>query len=90
MQSKLARERGRSQGTGLGTTGRGIDGQNSRSGGGVRLGFEGGQMPLYTERIPKSLQIVSLGICRSYVADLNIDLKMEQCELRPNASVEAC
>ena len=27
--------------------GRGHDGQNSRSGGGVRLGFEGGQMPLY-------------------------------------------
>lgn len=29
------------------TCGRGHDGQNSRSGGGVRLGFEGGQMPLY-------------------------------------------
>ena len=28
-------------------SGRGHDGQNSRSGGGVRLGFEGGQMPLY-------------------------------------------
>ena len=27
--------------------GRGHDGQNSRSGGGVRVGFEGGQMPLY-------------------------------------------
>ena len=32
--------------------GRGHDGQKSRSGGGVRLGFEGGQMPLY-RRIPK-------------------------------------
>lgn len=29
------------------TAGRGHDGQNSRSGGGVRPGFEGGQMPLY-------------------------------------------
>ncbi|MFA5513836.1 MAG: 50S ribosomal protein L15 [Sphaerochaetaceae bacterium] len=29
------------------TCGRGHDGQNSRSGGGVRVGFEGGQMPLY-------------------------------------------
>jgi large subunit ribosomal protein L15 len=29
------------------SSGRGHDGQNSRSGGGVRLGFEGGQMPLY-------------------------------------------
>ena len=34
------------------SSGRGHDGQNSRSGGGVRLGFEGGQMPLY-RRIPK-------------------------------------
>ena len=34
------------------TAGRGMNGQNSRSGGGVRPGFEGGQMPLY-RRIPK-------------------------------------
>lgn len=44
---------GRGTGTGWGkTAGRGQDGQNSRSGGGVRLGFEGGQMPLY-RRLPK-------------------------------------
>ena len=44
---------GRGSGSGLGTTsGRGMNGQNSRSGGGTRLGFEGGQMPLY-RRIPK-------------------------------------
>ena len=44
---------GRGTGSGLGTTsGRGMNGQNSRSGGGVRLGFEGGQMPLY-RRLPK-------------------------------------
>ncbi len=44
---------GRGQASGLGkTAGRGMDGQNSRSGGGVRIGFEGGQMPLY-RRIPK-------------------------------------
>jgi large subunit ribosomal protein L15 len=30
-----------------GTSGKGHDGQNSRSGGGVRVGFEGGQMPLF-------------------------------------------
>jgi large subunit ribosomal protein L15 len=48
-----AKRKGRGQGTGNGTTaGRGMNGQNSRSGGGVRLGFEGGQMPLY-RRIPK-------------------------------------
>ncbi len=40
--------RGRGPGTGNGTTGgRGNKGQNARSGGGVRPGFEGGQMPLY-------------------------------------------
>jgi large subunit ribosomal protein L15 len=39
---------GRGQGSGLGcTAGRGNNGQNARSGGGVRPGFEGGQMPLY-------------------------------------------
>ena len=48
-----AKRKGRGTGTGNGTTaGRGMNGQNSRSGGGVRLGFEGGQMPLY-RRIPK-------------------------------------
>ena len=51
--TKARKRRGRGQGTGQGTTGgRGMNGQNSRSGGGVRLGFEGGQMPLY-RRIPK-------------------------------------
>ena len=34
------------------TSGRGMNGQNKRSGGGVRLGFEGGQMPLY-RTLPK-------------------------------------
>jgi len=44
---------GRGIGSGLGkTAGRGVKGQKSRSGGGVRRGFEGGQMPLY-RRLPK-------------------------------------
>lgn len=44
---------GRGHGSGNGkTSGRGQKGQKSRSGGGTRLGFEGGQMPLY-RRIPK-------------------------------------
>jgi large subunit ribosomal protein L15 len=51
--TKAKKRRGRGTGTGLGKTGgRGMNGQNSRSGGGVRLGFEGGQMPLY-RRLPK-------------------------------------
>ena len=44
---------GRGGGSGHGKTScRGSNGQNSRSGGGVRPGFEGGQMPLY-RRVPK-------------------------------------
>lgn len=44
---------GRGSGSGFGkTAGRGQKGQKSRSGGGVRLGFEGGQMPLQ-RRLPK-------------------------------------
>ena len=44
---------GRGHGSGNGkTAGRGHKGQNARSGGGVRPGFEGGQMPLY-RRLPK-------------------------------------
>ena len=51
--SRARKRRGRGTGSGLGkTSGRGMNGQNSRSGGGTRLGFEGGQMPLY-RRIPK-------------------------------------
>lgn len=44
---------GRGAGSGLGgTSGKGHKGQNARSGGGVRPGFEGGQMPL-VRRLPK-------------------------------------
>ncbi len=44
---------GRGIGSGLGkTAGRGTKGQNSRSGGGTRPGFEGGQLPLF-QRLPK-------------------------------------
>ena len=44
---------GRGIGSGTGkTSGKGTKGQNSRSGGGVRPGFEGGQMPL-TRRLPR-------------------------------------
>ncbi|GAY77903.1 LSU ribosomal protein L15p [Sporolactobacillus inulinus] len=52
--SRFARKRvGRGYGSGLGkTSGRGQKGQKSRSGGRVRLGFEGGQMPLL-QKLPK-------------------------------------
>ena len=53
-QPKTKRSRvGRGMATGNGkTSGRGHKGQKSRSGGGVRRGFEGGQTPLY-RRLPK-------------------------------------
>jgi len=51
--TKSRKRVGRGPGSGLGTTsGRGNNGQNARSGGGTRPGFEGGQMPLF-RRIPK-------------------------------------
>jgi large subunit ribosomal protein L15 len=52
--SRKPRKRvGRGESSGLGkTSGRGHKGQNARSGGGVRPGFEGGQMPLQ-RRLPK-------------------------------------
>ena len=53
-EERQSRKRvGRGSGSGLGcTSGKGNKGQNARSGGGVRPGFEGGQMPLQ-RRIPK-------------------------------------
>ncbi|MBQ8823647.1 MAG: 50S ribosomal protein L15 [Ruminococcus sp.] len=51
--TKEVKRIGRGHGSGNGkTAGKGHKGQNARSGGGVRIGFEGGQMPL-ARRIPK-------------------------------------
>jgi large subunit ribosomal protein L15 len=50
---KLRTRVGRGEGSGHGkTSGKGGKGQTARTGGGVRPGFEGGQMPLY-RRLPK-------------------------------------
>ena len=72
---------GRGRGSGHGkTSGRGNKGQNSRASGGVRPGFEGGQMPLI-RRIPKrgftflpkaKYQIVSLERLAGFKADTEI------------------
>ena len=51
--AKRPYRKGRGPGSGNGkTAGKGHKGQNARSGGGVRLGFEGGQLPLY-RKLPK-------------------------------------
>jgi len=65
--------RGCSSGHGF-TSGRGSNGQNSRSGGGVRTGFEGGQLPLYrrvtkrgfTNIFKKNYKIVNIGRLNIY------------------------
>lgn len=50
---KVSKRQGRGLGSGLGKNGgSGVKGQKSRTGGGVRLGFEGGQNPIY-RRLPK-------------------------------------
>ena len=51
--TKSRKRRGRGYGSGLGTySGKGLKGQNSRSGGGVSIYFQGGQLPL-TKSLPK-------------------------------------
>ena len=75
---------GRGIGSGLGkTAGRGHKGQSSRSGGGVRRWFEGGQMPLY-RRLPKfgftsrkamvtaEIRLSDLQLIEGDVIDLNV------------------
>jgi ribosomal protein L15, bacterial/organelle len=74
---------GRGHGSGWGkTAGKGHKGQNARSGGGVRPGFEGGQMPL-VRRIPKrgfinifrtEYTVVSLDVLNSFEAGSTVDL----------------
>ena len=71
----VGKRKGRGAGTGNGkTAGRGHKGQKARSGGGVRVGFEGGQMPL-ARRVPKRgfnnifakpLEIINLGALNAF------------------------
>lgn len=80
-----AKRKGRGPGTGNGkTAGRGHKGQKSRSGGGVRIGFEGGQMPL-ARRVPKRgfnnifakpMEIVNLGTLNRFNDGDVIDMQM--------------
>ena len=76
--------RGRGHGSGNGkTAGRGQKGQKSRSGGKVRVGFEGGQMPLY-RRLPKrgfknrnSKEIVGINVSALEVFDNDAVVSVE-------------
>lgn len=81
--------RGRGHGSGNGkTAGKGHKGQKARSGGGVRPGFEGGQMPLY-RRIPKrgftnrnTKEIVAINISALEVFDNDTVVSIETLEER--------
>ncbi len=83
--SKKAKKRiGRGSGSGTGkTAGKGHKGQNARSGGGVRPGFEGGQMPLQ-RRVPKRgfnnifakrYAIVNVGDLEKFDDGATVDIK---------------
>ena len=78
--------RGTSSGHGK-TSGRGHDGQNSRTGGGVRPGFEGGQMPLI-RRVPKRgfTNIFAKEYAIINVSDLN--LFEENTQITPELLIE--
>ena len=75
---------GRGHGSGNGkTAGKGHKGQNARTGGGVRPGFEGGQMPLY-RRLPKRgftcinrKDIVAINVSLLDVFDNNTEVTIE-------------
>ncbi|MCD7903676.1 MAG: 50S ribosomal protein L15 [Oscillospiraceae bacterium] len=78
----VAKRKGRGHGTGNGkTAGRGHKGQKARSGGGVRVGFEGGQMPL-ARRVPKRgfnnifakpLEAVNVSVLESFESGEEVD-----------------
>lgn len=84
---------GRGLGSGYGrTAGRGHDGQNSRSGGGVRPGFEGGQMPLirripkrgFTNRFSKEYLILNVEELNAFEdgTTVNVDLLLSEGRIR--------
>ena len=87
---KNRRRKGRGDGSGRGTySGRGIKGQNSRSGGGVRPGFEGGQ-----QRLIKGMPMLRgfTNIFRTEYSVVNVDALAELAggdEITPESLVEA-
>jgi large subunit ribosomal protein L15 len=79
---KKRRRVGRGEGSGSGkTAGRGTKGQNARSGGGVSVGFEGGQMPLqrripkrgFTNIFGKEYEIINVKDLRNFASGETID-----------------
>ncbi|MBR2722124.1 MAG: 50S ribosomal protein L15 [Clostridia bacterium] len=84
--AKSAWRKGRGPGSGNGkTAGKGHKGQNARSGGGVRPGFEGGQFPIYRQhpkrgftnyRFATNYAIVNVETLNRFVDGTEVDLEM--------------
>ena len=75
---KESYRRGRGTGSGNGkTAGKGHKGQNARSGGGVRPGFQGGQLPLY-RKLPKRGFHNKFGVVYAVVNVDDLDKKFEE------------
>lgn len=97
--SKISPKRlGRGAGSGLGkTSGKGHKGQKARSGGGVRPGFEGGQMPIqrrlpkrgFTNIFRKEVEIVNVGDLIIFAAGdtVNADSLLEKGLIRGKADL---
>jgi len=92
-KSKKRVARGRASGNGK-TAGRGENGQNSRSGGGTRPGFEGGQMPLF-RRVPKrgfnnvnrkEYEIVNLDYLNTLEGDVTMETLVQSGKCKGNLS----
>jgi len=98
--SKKKRKRiGRGKGTGSGeTAGKGTKGQNSRSGGGVHLGFEGGQMPLqrrtpkrgFTNIFKKDYEIINIKDLKHFKPDelINGDILIKSGLLKKSHAIK--
>lgn len=83
--TKKVYRKGRGPASGNGkTAGKGHKGQNARSGGGVRLGFEGGQLPLYRKlpkrgfnnRFAKEYNVINLGRLEQFEDGTVVDLDL--------------
>ncbi len=83
--TKKVYRKGRGPASGNGkTAGKGHKGQNARSGGGVRLGFEGGQLPLYRKlpkrgfnnRFAKEYNVINLGRLEQFENGTVVDLDL--------------
>ena len=76
VQENFRRGRGTGSGNGK-TAGKGHKGQNARSGGGVRPGFQGGQLPLY-RKLPKRGFHNKFGVVYAVVNVDDLDKKFEE------------